>query len=268
MKLLRNPLFLFIILGFAAFLLYSWLKPEEREEIRVTPQIVADLVAQDEALSLRKPDEERTQELIENYIQEEIMLREAFELGYHTSDGRVRKRLLSLMRTSLQDQIAEPTYNQLQAYFEENKRDYSTGETRTFLQIYFDPSLNEVIPDLATINTQYADYTGEERAGDFAPVSNRQIENSYELVGRTFGKEIADAVFNAELNQWFGPLKSSAGLHYLKVLEVYASEEARFEDVESFVSMDYVFKKTRESQDEKIELLRSKYNIVIEEDAK
>ena len=266
MKLLRNPLFLFIILGLAAFILYSWLKPDNKEEIRVTSQIVADLVAQDEALNLKSPDEERIQELIENYIQEEIMLREAFELGYHTSDGRVRKRLLNLMRTSLQDQIPEPSYNQLQAYFEENIQEYSTGETRTFLQIYYDPSLNEDIPDLTTIKTQYADYLGEERAGDFAPVSNRQIQNSYELVGRTFGKEIADAVFSAELNQWFGPMKSTAGLHYIKVLEVYAPEEARFEDVESFVSMDYVLKKTRESQDEKIELLRPKYHIVIEGD--
>ncbi len=268
MKLLKNPLVLFIVFGVVAFLLYSLLKPDDKEEIRVTPQIVADLIAQDEALSLRKPDEERTQELIENYIQEEIMLREAFELGYHTSDGRVRKRLLNLMRTSLQDQIPEPTYNQLQAYFEENKEDYSKGEARTFLQIYYDPSLNEAIPDLSTIKTQYADYMGAERVGDFAPVSNRQIENSYELIGRTFGKEIADAVFNADLNTWFGPLKSSAGLHYLKVLEIHAPEEVRFEEVEDYVSLDYVMKKTIESQDEKIELLRSKYNIVIEGDEK
>ena len=173
MKLIKNPLFQFVVLGIAAFFIYSLLKPEEKEEIRVTPQIVADLVAQDEALNLVKPDDERTLELIENYIQEEIMLREAFALGYHISDGRVRKRLLNLMRTSLQDQVPEPTYNQLQAFFEENREDYDLGESRTIVQIYFDPSLNENIPDLGYINEEYADYSGEERAGDFAPVSNR-----------------------------------------------------------------------------------------------
>ena len=162
--MLKNPLFQFVVLGFLTFVAYSWLKPEDKEEIRVTPQIVADLVAQDEALNLRKPDKIRTQELIENYIQEEIMLREAFELGYHTSVGWVRIRLLNLMRTTLQDQVPEPSYNQLQAYFEENKQEYSTGETRTFLQIYYDPSLNQSHPDLATIKTEYADYQGEVRA--------------------------------------------------------------------------------------------------------
>ena len=266
MKLLRNPLFLFVVLGLAAFFIYSWLKPDEKEEIRVTPQIVADLVAQDEALNLLKPDEARTNELIENYIQEEIMLREALALGYHTSDGRVRRRLLNLMRTSLQDEVAEPTYNQLQAYFEENKQDYAGGESRTFLQIYYDPSLNEAIPELETIKKEYADYLGEERAGDYAPISNRQIKNSYDLVGRTFGKEIADAVFDSELNQWFGPMRSAGGLHFLKVLEIHEPVEVQFEDVQNFVSMDYVLKKTRENQNEKVDILRDKYRIIIEVD--
>ena len=43
------------------------------------------------------------------------------------------------------------------------------------------------------------------------------------------------------------------------------NNKAAFEEVESFVSMDYVMKKTRESQDKKVELLRSKYRIVIED---
>ena len=264
MKLLKNPLFQFVILGIVAFFIYSWLKPDEKEEIRVTPQIIADLVAQDEALNLVKPDKDRTQELIENYIQEEIMLREAFALGYHISDGRVRKRLLNLMRTSLQDQVPEPTYNQLQAFFEENKEDYDLGESRTIVQIYFDPSLNENIPDLEYINEQYADYSGKERAGDFAPLSNRLSKNSYESIGRTFGKEIADAVFSAEPDVWFGPVKSMAGLHYVKVQEIHPPEEIKLEEVQNYVSMDYMFRKTRQSQDEKVDLLREKYNIIIE----
>lgn len=266
MKLIKKPLFQFVILGIAAFFIYSWLQPEEKEEIRVTAQIIADLTAQDEALNMIKPDEARTQELIENYIQEEIMLREAFALGYHISDGRVRKRLLSLMRTSLQDQVPDPTYNQLQAYFEENKEEYNLAESRTIIQIYFDPSLSQNIPDLAYIQETYADYTGEERAGDFAPISNRLSKNSYESIGRTFGKEIADVVFNADLNVWMGPLKSLAGLHYIKVLEVHPPEEVNFEEIQSYISMDYVFKKTRQGQDEKIELLSDKYDIIIEID--
>lgn len=266
MKFIRNPLFQFIALGLMAFIVYSWLKPEEKEEIRVTPKVIADLVARDEALNLKKPDEARTNELIENYIQEEIMLREAFALGYHISDGRVRKRLLSLMRTSLQDQVPDPTYNQMRSYFEENKQDYSLKESRTIVQIYFDPSLNENIPDLVYIKKEHSDYKGEERVGDFAPVSNLLRQSSYKSIGRTFGKEIADTVFNAGLNQWLGPFNSTAGFHYVKVLEVHRPQEASFEEVQNYVSMDYVLSKTRQSQDEKIQLLREKYNIIIETD--
>ena len=55
-------------------------------------------------------------------------------------------------------------------------------------------------------------------------------------------------------------------LHFLKVLEVHEPAEVQFEDVESFVSMDYVLKKTRESQSKKVDVLRDKYRIVIEGD--
>ena len=264
MNILKNPLLYFVVAGFLAFAVYNWLQPEDKEEIRVTPQVIADLVAQDEALSLRKPDDAKKKELIENYIQEEIMLREAFALGYHISDGRVRKRLLRLMRTSLQDQIPEPTYNQLKAFYEENRQDYALGESRTFLQIFYDPSLNANVPDLEHVKEQYASYEGEERVGDFGLMSNRLNKDTYEDTGRAFGKEFADAVFNADINIWYGPLTSVAGSHYIKVLEVHPAKDLEFEKVEQFVAMDYTLEKNYKSREEKIELLKEKYIIIIE----
>ena len=265
MKWSKEPLWYFLSLGLLVFGLYLVFKPDDKIEIRVTPRIVSDLVAQEEELSLKKPDSARTAELIENYIQEEIMLREAFALGYHQSDGRVRKRLLNLMRTALQDDIPEPTYNQLQAYFEKNRSDYDIGESRTLLQVYFDPNREDGVPDLNAFLEEYGNYDGLQMAGDFIPVGNRLRNYTYEQLGRGFGKEFADIVFSMNPDQWTGPVPSSAGAHFVKVLEKHPPVAARFEDVEDYLAMDYILKKTRESQDEKVEELRKKYNVVVDE---
>ena len=52
-------------------------------------------------------------------------------------DSRVRKRLLDVMRSTLDQPVAAPTRAELEAYFRENRERFEVDEVATFDHIFF-----------------------------------------------------------------------------------------------------------------------------------
>ena len=103
------PPILFLVLGVAAYLCYKVLIPLDRETIVITPQTLEALVLQEQNITPGPVSEERKQELIENYIDEEVLIREAYKRELDKNDYRVRRRILYIMRSSLTEVIPEPS---------------------------------------------------------------------------------------------------------------------------------------------------------------
>ena len=66
------------------------------------------------------------------------------------------------------------------------------------------------------------------------------------------------------LNRWRGPLESFRGIHYVRVNTEHRPELPPFEQMESYLRTDYFMQKARQSQADKIDELRKKYDIVVE----
>ena len=266
MKLiLRSPILHLIVLGIAAFAAYTYLKPPDREEIRVTAQTIDALVQQRESITQNPVTSEAREEIIEGHIEDEILLREAYKRGFDKNDYRVRKRLLGVMRSSLSEVIPEPTIGQLRAYYEANKERYLTGPSRSFEQVYFsfDSKILPKVPAqfLQTLNSA----SDLSKLGDFAlGQGNRYTRSSFEYLAGNFGKPFAQAVLDLPLNQWRGPIESFRGIHYVRVIGEHGSELPPFEQMESYLRTEYMFQKARESQVSKIEEMRKGYEVVVE----
>ena len=113
---IKSPILHFIVLGTIAFLLYTHLKPADRETIRITTQTIDALIQQQESITQLAVTPERRQSIIEGHIEDEILLRKAYKRGFDKSDFRVRKRILNIMRTSLTEVTPEPSVAQLRAF--------------------------------------------------------------------------------------------------------------------------------------------------------
>src|SRR5919201_631794 len=113
----REPLAQFALAGGLLFALSPVRSnPFARERIIVSADTVRQLVADRELLLGRpmSPDERRA--LVGGYIDDEILVREAYARGLDREDGAVRRRLLEVMRFVIGDEPPEPTPAQLREF--------------------------------------------------------------------------------------------------------------------------------------------------------
>ncbi len=96
-SLLREPLFLFLVVGALLFGLYNLVSNQTQESgevlrIQVTAADIDQLRAGWERQMGRPPWPEELQGLTDNFIREEVLVREALALGLDRDDTVVRRR--------------------------------------------------------------------------------------------------------------------------------------------------------------------------------
>ncbi|HEY5707090.1 MAG TPA: hypothetical protein VIS96_16125 [Terrimicrobiaceae bacterium] len=111
-----------MILGAAIFGLYAFLSGPPGladNRIVVTPGIIENLEASFKRSSPTPPGPQERDKLIEAYIYEEVLNREAAAMGLHRSDSIVRSLLVRRMEFLNEDSaVMPPTDAELGAYFE------------------------------------------------------------------------------------------------------------------------------------------------------
>jgi hypothetical protein len=130
--LLREPLIHFALIGALLFALQGWLGASESapDEIVVRGHIV-DALARDFTQNFeRPPTRQELDNLIGEYVREEVYYREATATGLDREDAIVRRRLRQKMEFIAENPAAEraPTQAELEQFFERQKADYATEQ--------------------------------------------------------------------------------------------------------------------------------------------
>ncbi|WP_372798845.1 hypothetical protein [Pontiella sp.] len=123
MRLLKEPLIHFILLGAALFAVYAGLnRPDSKEGIVVTASMVQALEAQFSNDWNRAPSAEERQGLIRDYVREELAVREALALGLDRNDPVVRQRLRQKIELMVEEDavVRAPTDGELENYLQAN----------------------------------------------------------------------------------------------------------------------------------------------------
>jgi len=261
---LNSQILHFILLGLIISVAYTLLKPPDQETIHITTQTIDALVQQRESITRHSVTPEQRQMIIEGQIEDEVLLREAYQRGIDKNDARVRKRLLNVMRSSLSDIIPEPTVAQLRAYYAANRERYLTSPSRSFEQVYFSFAGNELPKEPQTFIQQLGRTTDISKLGEYSLLGDRFTRSTFQSTAGIFGKPFAQAVFEMPLNRWQGPIESFKGVHYVRVNGTHDPELPPFEQMESYLPTDYLLTKGRESQSGKIKELIKNYEIVVE----
>ena len=120
-RIIRDPLFHFLLLGAAIFAIYGFAKRHSTDkpgQIVVTQSTIENLVTGFTRTWQRPPTEEELRGLIRDYIREEAAYREALAMGLDRDDMIVRRRLRQKLEF-ISDDLAsrtEPTNDQLQSF--------------------------------------------------------------------------------------------------------------------------------------------------------
>lgn len=258
----REPLIGFLILGGGIFLLNLWLAEPETESIVLSSAAVEDLLRMRAELLARPLAPAEREAEIQQYVENEILIREAVARGLHLQDGRVRKRLTDKMNFLLSEEPPEPSEAELQALYEANPKRYQTPKTTSFEHIFFakDQAAAEAL--MAKIQTGYQP---SEQDGDKFWLGMQMPRYAAGQLLTLFGYPFERALRKLPVGEWQGPIQSGRGWHLVRVRARHAPEDLPDEARLRRLNADFDARHRAESRDRRLAELREHYEVVLPE---
>jgi hypothetical protein len=277
MKFLREPLLHFAVAGAVLFAGYQWLNRGEPdagavEPVRIGAGEVQWLAQTFASQRLRTPTAEELRGLVGELANEELLAREATEMGLDKDDTIVRRRLAQKLLFIVDDtsRLAEPTEGDLRKYYEANAARFEVPAKVSFRQIYFNPQhRKDASGDASVALVSLRQSSGGSLAdtvGDRILLDGEIRDADARGVTSMFGHDFAEAVFKLEPGVWSGPVKSGLGLHLVAVSKIDQAEQRPFENVRTEVKDEWLRERQEIASREYLARLREKYGVVIDDD--
>ncbi len=258
-RILREPLLHFVAAGGLLFLARSLWAPSDGGRIVVTKEAASGLAAAREELLLRPLTEEERERVVSDFIDEEVLLREAYRQGLDRDDPRIRRWLIDKIEFLIDEEPGEPTPEDLDALFREKPDAYKTPRAISFEHVFYASSEPEAV--LSRLRSG-ADFT--ELGDEFWLGKSLRRFSELEL-STTFGAEFTARVIALKTGEWTGPISSSRGAHFVRVTARHEPELPSRKDVEWTLREDWRRARREEARARKLSELRSRYRIEIED---
>ena len=266
---LREPLLHFVVLGVALVALHRWVSPPPLGRQIILSEPVLHGLRQD---YLRRngalPTASEEAALVQRYIDNEVLYREALALGLDRGDIIVRRRLVQKMEflTEGVDPLPEPTDAQLQTYLDAHAERYAVDDRVTLTHVFAgtDRHGTATAPlagqwreqllagaDPATIGDPFL------RGRDFTAVTERDLAG-------IFGSAFAAQVMRLPIGSWSVPIASGYGMHVVRVSAHTTGHHPALAEVRSTVRRDWHDAHRADANRAALARLRQRYDIRID----
>ena len=274
-RLLSEPLLHFMLLGLAIFVLFGTAdEPQSESENRILLSAgdVANLAQSWQTRWNRQPTQQELDGLINEYVREQILYREALKLGLDINDTIVRRRLAQKMDFLFRDlaQPGEPDDEVLKDFLAQNTDRFENPPRFSFDHVYLSPDKRgtnlesdavRILKDLRLSTVADANYAA---AGDRFMLEQRFVDYSQREISRLMGSRFATALADVKPGAWNGPIQSGYGLHLVIIHDFVPSGMPDFELIRDRVEMEYQAEQLRIANDALFAELKSNYEIIVE----
>ena len=258
-KLVQEPTVHFFLMAVVIFVIYA-ISQTNRENLLEVDQREIDARVFIQEMTTGQPlNDEQRQFIASNYVEEQILVREAIALGLD-NDARIHDMLAQKMRHVLSGDVIQPTADDLNNYYEENLERYRTlplvsvnelvlntqDELSAEVQAFLDSGSNAEMILAAT-------------AGNEAPLPN---VNRIDLAN-IFSPEFSEQVFNAESEGWVGPYTSNRGQHWLKITERSEANLPPLNEITDRVRLDWIAEEEEILLQQEVDKLWDQYTIIV-----
>ncbi|HSR90641.1 MAG TPA: peptidylprolyl isomerase [Gemmatimonadales bacterium] len=272
MKILREPLLHFLLLGAVIFGAYRFLSNERATQpgnIVVTQGRIEALVAAYTRTWQRPPTASEREGLIGDYIREEVYVREAIALGLDQDDMVIRRRLRQKLEFVSEDlsPLAEATDGQLHAYLAAHQDAFSVEPRFTFRQVFLDPRRrgDQLSHDAAHLLARLRQAsTDPDTVGDASMLDHSFGALPASLVAAQFGDQFAAALGKLPIGQWHGPVASAYGAHLVLVDDRTEGRVPDLEEVRDVVRRDWANAQRTEVSEKYYQTLLRRYAVTVE----
>lgn len=270
-RLITEPLVHFVLLGAALFGLYALVSGDDASpagQIVVSEGRIRNLAETFARTWQRPPTAEELDGLVEDFIREEVLYREAVALGLDRDDTVIRRRLRQKLEFVSEDAAAvEPTEAELAAFLAENADAYRVESRLTFVQVYLDAGKRGQRLETDAAGLLEALRGGRAvpgEAGDSIMLEPRYVDATETDLDRLFGAEFAAALRDAPAGAWFGPVRSGYGAHLVLIEQRTPGRPAALGEVRDAVARDWATAGRQRQLEAQYRELRSRYVVRIE----
>ena len=258
----------FFVIGLLIFFLDIGFNDEQdSKDIYISDQELTSLLSAWKSQVGRPPSDEEIVSIINNFVQEEILYREALLLELDKEDRIIKRRLAQKITFLKQETIPnEPSQEDLKKFFKQNKNNYFVPATYSFSHHYFSKESNAKERAVKAFN-DYQTNQGE-LAGDPFFLGKNFYQNSSNDIKKNFGELFFSTIENLSLNEWSGPHESVFGQHIILLKEVKTGFYPSLEQVLLKVQQDYLSQSQDKAIAEYIDEIRSQYKVIINPDYK
>jgi hypothetical protein len=285
MKLIREPLVHFLAIGIGLFVLYEFVAPADANLDGKTivvdrnalltfiqfrskafnPEVAAERL---DALSGPALDL-----LVDDFVREEALHREALAMGMDQNDYVIKQRLiqsLQFITNGFVTSAVDVTDEDVAAYYEENRDDYYVDPYVTFTHVYFSSdrhgaeearALAETkLEELNRDNVPFAEST---RHGERFLYNVNYVERTEDFVASHFGTSMAEQVFALEPDsqRWHGPIESAYGQHLVLVTSRTEGVYPPLEEIRDVVREDALRLAIIRANDKAVQAIVDTYDI-------
>lgn len=275
-RVLREPLVHFLALALLIFAGYGLLgvdTEDKPDSIVVTAPKIEQMATVFAKTWQRPPTAEELKGLIDDHVKEEILVRQALELGLDRDDTVVRRRLRQKMEflNTADAEALTATDAELDAYLKANAATFEIDPLLAFQQVFLNPQRrgDRIAEDAASVLTALLTNPATDRSllGDPTLLPPDLPLSDKTSIGQTFGAEFVEELDKAPLGQWTGPVASGFGLHLIRVSERVPGRVPALDEVRDAVAREWTNAKRAELDRQRFAELLKRYVVSIESPA-
>lgn len=269
-RFIREPLVHFLLLAALVFAAYGLVtgRQEATGTIDVTQAKIEQMAGLFAKTWQRPPTAEELKGLIDDYVKEEVYVREALRMGLDTDDAVIRKRLRLKMEflNAAEAEATPPTEGELQAFLESHPDKFRQAPRASFEQVYINPDKHGADASAvaaALLEPLRKDAGLAATAGDPTLLPAAMPLTDQHGIAGVFGEDFAAAVIDVAPGQWQGPISSGFGLHLVKVIERVAGSLPALSDIRPAVEREWMNDRRNAVERQRLDALLSRYKVVV-----
>lgn len=259
--LLREPLLHFFAAAALILGAHALYQSHFQTVIRVDKTAIDDLILADRFEQKRETSAAEQRQLLRRHIENEVLYREALKRDMLASQA-VKTLLIQQLRTQLEPVIAEPTEAQLRELYNKTAQQYQLPSQLSFVHVSY--SREEGVPEGLLSKLQGGDTPSQ--YGESIRLANPLPLTYQTQLKRILGEEASTEIFNHALGEWFGPIRSQRGIHFIYILEKVGAQTMPFNVVRNTLKANWINAQKRKQVDAELAEIMARYRIVVPDD--
>ena len=281
----KEPLVHFLIGGAVLYAIHGAVKPPEDEGRQIVIDKPALLNFVQYRSKLFRPElfekqldqmpREEFDKLVKDYVDEEVLYREARSYQLERGDDVIRQRLIQKSQFLIDDEDnASPTDAELRKYFEQNRDRYITPPSLTFTHVFLDSTIHGKQTEqfaretMARLNRGHVGFSDAPSHGDRFPFLINYVDRPVDFVASQMGSAMTISLLARRPSEdnWQGPFQSPYGWHVVLLVKNSPASRLRFDQVRDEVRQSYLEDRRIRDRQQALDRLRKQYQVKLDID--